>query len=48
MFERLKGKGKNGRVALNAVGNKLLKQCFAVATSGVPFDPNYQKEISMN
>ena len=48
IFEKLKGKGKNGKVALIAAGNKLLKQCFAVATSGVPFDPNYQSQISMN
>lgn len=48
MFERLKERGKNGRVALIAVGNKLLKQCFAIAKSGVPFDPNYQNEFVVN
>jgi transposase len=45
MFERLKGKGKNGRSAMIAVGNKLLKQSFAIAKSGVPFNPNYQNEL---
>lgn len=34
LFERLKAKGKNGKLALIAVCNKLLKQAFAIATKG--------------
>jgi transposase len=32
LYERLKAKGKRGKVALIAVCNKLLKQAFAIAT----------------
>ncbi len=45
MFTRMKEKGKNGKVAMIAVANKLLKQSFAIAKSGVPFSQNYQNEI---
>jgi len=48
MFLRMKQKGKNGKVAMIAVANKLLKQSFAIAKSGVPFDPNYQNELITN
>ena len=41
LFDRLKAKGKNGKVALIAMGNKLLKQAFAVAKSGGLYQPNY-------
>lgn len=33
MFERLTDRGKNGKLALIAVANKLLKQAFAIGTS---------------
>jgi transposase len=36
-YTRLKGRGKNGKLALIAVCNKLLKQAFAIGTSGVPY-----------
>ncbi len=42
LFERLKAKGKSGKVALIAVVNKLIRQAFAVAISGKPFDNNFQ------
>jgi transposase len=33
MFERLKQRGKNGKLALIAIANKLLRQAFAIGTS---------------
>ncbi len=42
LFDRLKAKGKSGKVALIAVVNKLIRQAFAVAISGKPFDNNFQ------
>lgn len=41
LYERLKAKGKAGKLALIAVCNKLLKQAFAVATKGTLYQPNY-------
>jgi hypothetical protein len=33
MYARLKEKGKNGKLALIAVANKLLKQAFVIGNS---------------
>lgn len=41
LYERLKLKGKNGKVALIAVCNKLLKQAFAIATRGTSYCADY-------
>jgi transposase len=41
LFDRLKAKGKRGKVALIAVCNKLLKQAFAVATKLQPYQAEY-------
>lgn len=41
LYDRLKAKGKNGKLALAAVGNKLIKQCVAIAKSGLPYDEKY-------
>jgi transposase len=41
LYQRLKSKGKNGKVALIAVCNKLLKQAFAIATQGTTYSPDY-------
>ncbi len=41
LYERLRAKGKNGKVASIAVCNKLLKQAFAIAKSGRRYDPTY-------
>lgn len=38
LYDRLVSKGKSKKLALVAVANKLLRQCFAVATSGLPYD----------
>ena len=43
LYERLVAKGKNGKVALIAVCNKLLKQAFAIVKSGVPYQANFTK-----
>lgn len=40
LYERLVAKGKNGKLALIAVCNKLLKQAFAIVKSGIPFRPD--------
>lgn len=41
MFDRLKAKGKNGKLILIALANKLIRQVFALGTS-----QNYYMEIS--
>jgi len=41
LYERLRAKGKNGKVALIAVCNKLLKQAFAIAKSGTKYEAAY-------
>ncbi len=33
MYERLKGRGKNGKLAIIAVANKLIRQAFVIGTS---------------
>jgi transposase len=40
-YDRLIAKGKNGKVALIAVCNKLLKQAFAIIKSGVPYQADF-------
>jgi transposase len=46
LFDRLVDKGKNKKLAVIAVCNKLLKQVFGVVKSGVLFDKNYYSEIA--
>ena len=41
LYDRLVAKGKNGKVALIAVCNKLLKQAFAIVKSGVPYQAGF-------
>ncbi|MFD3002867.1 IS110 family transposase [Pontibacter toksunensis] len=41
LYERLVAKGKNGKRALIAVCNKLLKQAFAIVKSSIPYHPNF-------
>jgi len=41
LYDRLKAKGKNGKLALAAVSNKLIKQCVAIAKSEMPYDEKY-------
>lgn len=46
LFDRLVAKGKNKKLAIIAVCNKLLKQVFAVVKSGIPYDKNYAVNIA--
>ena len=41
LYQRIVEKGKSKKLALIAVCNKLIKQSFAIAKSGLPYDPNY-------
>ena len=45
LFDRMVAKGKPRKVALMAVCNKLLKQAFAIAKSGVPYDRAYRSQL---
>ena len=40
-------KGKNKKLALIAVCNKLLKQAFAIVKSGLPYDANYKRALEL-
>jgi len=41
LYQRIINKGKSKKLALIAVANKLLKQCFAIAKSGIPYDESF-------
>ena len=41
IYERIVNKGKSKKLALIAVSNKLLKQAFAIAKSGNPYDEKF-------
>lgn len=41
-FYRKQATGKNGKIVLNAVANKLLRISCAVVLSGQPYDPEYK------
>ena len=46
LYERLVANGKNKKLALIAVCNKLLKQVFAVVNNQTMFNNNYSKNIA--
>ena len=46
LYERIVAKGKSKKLALIAVTNKLLKQAFAIAKSGVRYSPDYKPIFS--
>ncbi|MGC6431628.1 MAG: IS110 family transposase [Jejuia sp.] len=46
IFDRLVAKGKSKKLALIAVANKLLKQAFAIAKSGLPYDENFVSKLA--
>lgn len=48
LYNRIVAKGKSKKLALIAVSNKLLKQAFAIAKSGIPYDPEYRSVLSIN
>jgi len=46
IYERIVNKGKSKKLALIAVANKLLKQAFAIARSGRPYDENHVSKLN--
>ena len=46
MYERIIAKGKSKKLALIAVCNKLLKQAFAIAKSGLPYDEKFVSKLT--
>ena len=47
LYERIVAKGKSKKLALIAVCNKLLKQAFAIAKSGLIFDNEYKSKLTI-
>jgi len=41
LYERIVNKGKSKKLAMLAVSNKLFKQSFAIAKSGIPYDETH-------
>ena len=48
IYERIVAKGKRKKLALIAVCNKLLKQAFAIAKLGLPYEENYRSVLIKN
>jgi len=48
LYERIVAKGKSKKLALIAVCNKLLKQAFAIAKSGLIYDKEYKSTLMKN
>jgi transposase len=48
LYERIVAKGKRKKLALIAVCNKLLKQAFAIAKSGLIYDGEYKSTLVKN
>ena len=48
VYERIVAKGKSKKLALIAVCNKLLKQAFAIAKSGLIYDDTYRSILVKN
>lgn len=48
IYDRIVAKGKSKKLALMAVCNKLLKQAFAVAKSGLIYDENHRSTLIKN
>lgn len=46
LFERIVAQGKSKKLALLAVCNKLLKQAFAIAKSGMPYNENFVSKMA--
>jgi transposase len=46
LFDRIVAKGKSKKLALIAVANKLLKQAFAIAKSGLAYDENFVSKLA--
>ncbi|CAM1352762.1 transposase (fragment) [Tenacibaculum halocynthiae] len=48
LYQRIVAKGKSKKLALIAVCNKLLKQAFAIAKSGLIYDETYRNTLVKN
>lgn len=48
IYDRIVAKGKSKKLALIAVCNKLLKQAFAIAKSGLIYDDSYRSMLVKN
>jgi transposase len=48
IYDRIVAKGKSKKLALIAVCNKLLKQAFAIAKSGLTYDNSYRSVLVKN
>ena len=48
LYDRIVAKGKSKKLALIAVCNKLLKQAFAIAKSGLIYDETYRSALVKN
>lgn len=48
LYDRIVAKGKSIKLALIAVCNKLLKQAFAIAKSGLIYDEAYRSNLVRN
>ena len=48
IYDRIVAKGKSKKLALIAVCNKLLKQAFAIAKSGLIYDETYRSTLKVN
>jgi len=46
LYDRIVSKGKSKKLALIAVCNKLIKQAYGIAKSGLPYDRNYMSKLS--
>jgi len=46
LYDRIVAKGKSKKLALIAVANKLVKQAFAIAKSGIPYNPEYKPVLN--
>ena len=46
IYDRIVAKGKSKKLALIAVANKLLKQAFAIAKSGLPYDESFVSKLA--
>ncbi len=48
LYERIVNKGKRKKLVLIAVANKLLKQAFVIAKSGLPYDESFVIKIILS
>ena len=46
LYERIVAQGKSKKLAMLAVCNKLLKQAFAIAKSGLPYNENFVSKLT--